>query len=513
LLDRGTPGRSRSSNANVAGTLWDSADSAGDRQAVVMRGRAVSYDSLRARAAAVAAALRQAGVQANERAAIFLERDADAAAVFFGVLAAGAVAVVINETLRPRQVEHILAQTDAVALLTSATMLARQPRALQTVATILRVADVPKRDEFEPTSRLESDVAQIIHTSGSTGLPKGATITHGNLRAGIKAVTESIGITGDDRIASLLPFSFNYGGSQLLCSVASAATLVIERSPVPQQIVTTLRNEGVTVLPAVPPLWLQLLAAPAFTSAPIDSLRAMTNTGGRLPVEAVRKLRAAQPGASLFLMYGLTEAFRGTCLDPAEVDRHPDSIGRAIPGGEIMVLRDDGTPCGPGEVGELVQRGPTVGLGYWKDPGATALAFRPNPLRPAGTPDRERVLFSGDLVRRDEDGLLYFLGRRDRMIKTMGYRVSPDEVAEVLYASGQIVECVVDAEPDALRGDLIIARVVLAKEGCTKRLRAFCRGELPRYMQPARIDVLDALPRTTSGKYDMESVREKEPVA
>jgi acyl-coenzyme A synthetase/AMP-(fatty) acid ligase len=202
-------------------------------------------------------------------------------------------------------------------------------------------------------------------------------------------------------------------------------------------------------------------------------------------------------------MYGLTEAFRATCLDPEEVDRHPDSIGRAIPGAEIMVLRDDQTPCEPGEVGELVQRGPTVGLGYWKDPETTARVFRPNPLRPAGAPDLERVVFSGDLVRRDEQGFLYFLGRRDRMIKTMGYRVSPDEVADVLYASGQIVEGIVDTEPDDGRGDRIIARVVLAPGGAMERLCAFCRAELPRYMQPARIEVCAALRRMPSGKHDV----------
>ena len=257
------------------------------------------------------------------------------------------------------------------------------------------------------------------------------------------AVTSYLGITENDRIASLLPFSFDYGFNQLLCSVGTGATLVVETSPIPQRIVETIRSRRITVLPAVPPLWLQLLSVEAFRSERLEALRMMTNTGGRLPAEAVRKLRRAQPHADLVLMYGLTEAFRSSYLSPEKVDRKPNSIGRAIPGAELLVLREDLTPCRPGEVGQLVHRGPTVTLGYWDDPEATDKVFRPNPLRPAGAPDSERVAFSGDLVYRDEEGDLFFVSRPDGMIKTLGYRVSPDEVVEVLYASGEIVEAVV----------------------------------------------------------------------
>jgi acyl-CoA synthetase (AMP-forming)/AMP-acid ligase II len=257
----------------------------------------------------------------------------------------------------------------------------------------------------------------------------------------------------------------------------------------------------------VPPLWLQLLATETFRAEPLARLRAMTNTGGRLPVEAVRTLRQSQPQAELFLMYGLSEAFRSTYLPPGEVDRHPDSIGQAIPGAEILILHEDLTPCGPGEVGELVHRGPTVALGYWDDPEATAKVFRPHPLRPAGVPAAERVVFSGDLVRWGEDGWLYYVARRDRMIKTLGYRVSPDEIAEALYASGQVREGIVGAEPDAERGERIVAYVVLVDGGSVDLLEGFCRIELPRYMQPSRIEVRLELPRTSSGKHDLNAAR------
>ena len=500
----------RALNPNVALMLWDSAEHHGDRPAIVQRDRSVDYASLRARASAIGAALLAAGARADDRVAILLERGADAAAALFGVMGVGCVAVVLDETLRPRQIEHILSDAGTVAVLTSNEMLGRQPRALLTSARLLDVHTVAATDELQPCPRLGSDLAQIIYTSGSTGLPKGVTITHANLWAGMRAVTSYLGITLADRIASLLPFSFDYGCNQLLCAVGTGSALVVIRTPVPQQIVAKLRGERVSVLPAVPPLWLQLLQVPGFVSTPMTSLRIMTNTGGQLPVDAVRRLRAAHPDASLVLMYGLTEAFRATYLPPGEVDARPGSIGQAIPGAEILVLRQDLTPCADGEVGELVQRGPTVAAGYWGNPEATARVFRPNPLRPSGAPDHERVVFSGDLVRRDGDGFLYFVGRRDRMIKTLGHRVSPEEVADVLYASGEIAEGVVDAEPDDVRGERIVGYVVLAPGGSLARLEAFCRREMPRYMQPSRIELRDTLPRTSSCKHDVRAARTTE---
>jgi acyl-CoA synthetase (AMP-forming)/AMP-acid ligase II len=403
-------------------------------------------------------------------------------------------------------VEYILSHAQARAVVTSANLLARQPRPLQSSAAVITTEQTPGSQELVPRARIGSDLAQIIYTSGSTGQPKGVTLSHANLWAGMQSVSSYLNITSDDRIASLLPFSFDYGFNQLLCAFGQGATLIVEHSPVPQQIAATLRNQAVSVLAAVPPLWLQLLTAECFRAHPLPCLRAMTNSGGRLPVEAIRTLRQAHPQARLFLMYGLTEAFRSTYLDPAEVDQYPDSIGRAIPGAEILVLRDDLTICDPEEVGELIHRGPTVAMGYWNDPERTARVFRPNPLQPQGAPATERVVFSGDLVRRDAAGRLYYVARRDRLIKSLGYRVSPDEVAEALYASGEVVEGVVTSEPDPSRGERIVAYVVLRDGGSLERLESFCGTELPRYMQPSRIEVRSAIPRTTSGKHDIRLV-------
>jgi acyl-CoA synthetase (AMP-forming)/AMP-acid ligase II len=435
-----------------------------------------------------------------------MHRDADAAAAYFGVLATGGVAVVMAEGLRPRQVEHIVGHSGASVLLCSADTLKRMPRQVKTPARRLDPAEVPDRGELAPLPRVAGDVAQIVYTSGSTGLPKGVTFSHGNLRAGARAVVRYLGIEPDDRLASVLPFSFDYGLNQLLCAVATGAALIVERAPVAARVVRTVVEARVSVLACVPPLWLQLLSTDAF-QAPLESLRLMTNTGGRLPVPAVQRLREVQPQAKLVLMYGLTEAFRSTYLPPERVDKKPGSIGRAIPEAEVVVIGPDGRECAPGETGELVHRGPTVALGYWNEPEATAQRYRPNPVRPPGTPDSERVVYSGDLVRRDDEGDLFFVGRRDAMIKTMGYRISPDEIAEVLHASGQVAEAVVTSEPDAVRGAAIVARVVLAPGGAVDDLTAFARAELPSYMLPSRVEEVDELPRTATGKYDSARVR------
>lgn len=498
---------------NFALALWATADRVPENDAIDDRDAITSYGALRAQAAGIARTLADTGIRPGDRVAIWMDRSAASAAAFFGVLAAGGVAIMVNEVLRPRQVEHILRHSTASVLLTSADMLARQGRALETDATVVDVATLPATGEFAPVPRVGRDYAQIIYTSGSTGLPKGVTWMHANLWAGTRAVVHYVEVTESDRLASLLPFSFDYGFNQFLCATFTGATLVIERSPVPQQIVTTLRTKRVTVLACVPPLWLQLVSAPEFRREPIATLRAMTNTGGRIPVEGVRELRRLQPQARLFLMYGLTEAFRGTYLPPDEVDAHPDSMGRAIPGSEIFVLREDGALCDDDEVGELVQRGSTVAAGYWNDPATTATVYRSNPLRPVGAPDDERVVFSGDLVRRDKDGLLYYVGRRDRVIKTLGMRVSPDEIADVLYASGHVVEGIIGTEDDAVRGTRIIAYVVLKSESSLPALEGFCRRELPRHMHPARYEVLNELPRTTSGKFDLRSVQESLPAS
>jgi len=497
--------------SNLASLLWRAGERQGDRPAVIERSSVVHLAPLAARAGAVATVLVDHAVRPGDRVAVFLDRGADAVAALFGTYAAGAVAVVVNDRFRPRQIEHVLGHSGASVLLTTPEMLERQHRNLETAARVVFPDHLPKAASFAPVNRISPDLAQIIYTSGSTGLPKGVVFTHGALNAGIRAVSSYLELLPDDRVASLLPFSSVYGLNQVLTAVACGASLVVERSPVPHQMVVGLAEHGTTILAAVPPLWIQLLGVPDFREGALRGLRIAQNAGGHLSPEIVRRVRAALPDTRLFLQYGMTETFRGTYLPPEEIERRPGSMGRAMPDTEIMVLDDDEQPVADGSVGELVHRGPTIALGYWNDPEATSRTFRPHPQRPAGAPATERVVFSGDMVRRDADGYFFFVSRRDRMIKTMGFRVGPDEVADALHASGEIRETVIDAEPDPERGERIVAYVVLREDGSIQRLERFCRAELPSYSQPAQYVTRDQLPRLASGKYDLAAIRQGNP--
>lgn len=492
--------------ASLYGLLARTAADAPHAIAIAHGDAQLTYAQLEARAGAVADLLAQRGVREGDRVAILLERSAEAVACFFGILRRGGIAVVINDRLRPRQMEHVLGDSGASALLTSAEMLGRQPRPLDTSALVLDVADAGA-GSAPPVTREATDVAVIVYTSGSSGLPKGVAHTHGGLMTGVEIVVGYLAMHADDRVASLLPLSSVYGMNQMLCTVKAGGTLLIELSPLAHQIVTALRARGVTIMAGVPPLWLQLLAVPDFAARPIATLRQLQNAGGHLPADAVRKLRAAQPQAQIFLQYGMTETFRSTFLPPADIDQRPDSMGRAMPDTEILVVREDGSPCDPDETGELVHLGTTLAAGYWNAPEATSATFRRHPFDPAR---EDRAVFSGDMVRRDAAGYLYFVGRRDRMIKTLGFRVGPDEIGDVVHASGEVREVVVVGEPDPDRGERIVAHVVLKPEGSLDRLTRFCKAELPRHMHPARYQGWDKLPRLASGKYDLETLKQQQ---
>jgi amino acid adenylation domain-containing protein len=490
---------SRSSFANL---LRHAGNAFGDRIALVHGKEKMSFADLNRRAGQIAQALRGIGIEPGDVCAVLAKDPRDAAAAFFAALGVGAMGINMNELYRSRQIEFVLTHSRARAILVNREVLDNLPRPVVSSAEIIVLEDIGNAAvDFTPVARDPTTPAQITYTSGSTGQPKGVLMSHENLWAGVRVVSSYLGLREDDRIAGLLPFSFVYGFNQLTTALFVGATLVVERSTLPQDIVATLRRERVTVLAAVPPLWQQLLGIAAFRDQPLEHLRIVTNAGGRLPPSSVRELRRAQPQAKLFLMYGLTEVFRSTFLAPEEVDSHPDSMGRAVPESVVYVLNDEGHQAQPGEVGELLHGGPSVAIGYFGDPEATATVFRPNPFFRPGEPTR--VVFSGDLVRRDEEGRLYYVGRRDRMIKTLGFRVSPDEVCDVVQASGLVAESAVVTEPDSQRGERIVACIVLRPEASLDQVRRFCGIELPRYMQPARYVCLSAIPRNPSGKHDL----------
>lgn len=498
------------SNGNFANLLVNAARQFGDTPAIVARTGTTSFDDLARRSSAIAQLLVESGVGQGATCAILLNDPTDAAATFFASLGIGAIGINVNELYRPRQIEYVLNHSRAKVLLTSDTVLQQLPRRLAAETRIVFVdAARVTADRLEVRGAADNGPAQVTYTSASTGQPKGVVTSHRALWAGVRIVADYLGLRRDDRIAGLLPFSFVYGFNQLTTALYTGATLVVERSVLAAEIVATLRRERVTVVAGVPPLWRQLLGVPDFRNTPLPDLRVMTCAGGRLSPASVQELRRAQPQARLFLMYGLTEVFRSAYLDPSEVDAHPDSMGRAIPESVVYVVGDNGRIAEDGEIGELVHGGPTVAIGYLHDPDATQRTFRPNPFLEAGSLEPRTVVFSGDLVRRDAEGRLYYVSRRDHLIKTLGYRVSPDEINDVLHASGEVQDAAVVTEPDSLRGESILACVVLRDDGSLDRLTRFAKVELPRHMQPARFLVLDTIPRNASGKHDIPALKEQ----
>ena len=465
------------------------------------------------------------GLQRFERVAVYLEKRFDAVIALFGAASAGCVFVPVNPILKPGQVGHILNDCNVKVLVTSPERLELLRPVLQagsdlrTVVLvgekwvdglagieIVRWSELGTLPNRLPWRVIDTDMAAILYTSGSTGKPKGVVLSHRNLVAGAASVSQYLDNHSDDRILSVLPLSFDYGLSQLTTAFHAGACAVLMNYLLPRDVIRVAERERITGLAAVPPLWIQLarLEWPAGTDG---YLRYITNSGGAMPTATLHALRAKLPKTKPFLMYGLTEAFRSTYLRPEELDRRPDSIGKAIPNAEIIVVRPDGTACGPGEEGELVHRGALVSLGYWNDPEKTAERFKPSPGQADGLPMPEMAVWSGDTVKMDGDGFLYFVGRRDEMIKTSGYRVSPSEVEEVVYAVPVITEAAAVGVPHPLLGQAVVLVVFSAAwdDQVAAQILQVCKRELPGFMVPLRIIPRDGpLPRNPNGKIDRQ---------
>ena len=501
-----------------------SAHKAPGAPALSHKGRSFDYSWLAGQMARFAAALKTLRIGKLERVGIFLPKQPENVVAMFGAALAGTAFVPVNSLLKPAQVAYILRDCNVRVLVTSPERAAMVATELAECPDLCHLVIVGSGDATAPSPVIkvhrwdellagapacgfhrviDSDLVSIFYTSGSTGRPKGVVLSHRNMVTGAHSVAEYLGNVASDRLMAVLPLSFDYGFSQLSTAFHSGASVVLLDYLLPRDVVVQAGREHVTGLAGVPPLWSQL-ADLEWPAAARDSLRYITNSGGAMPVATLRKLRAALPATQPFLMYGLTEAFRSTYLPPAELDHRPESMGKAIPNAEILVVRPDGTECAPNEPGELVHRGALVSLGYWNDAVKTAERFKPAPAQDRALVLAEIAVWSGDTVRRDEEGFLYFVGRRDEMIKTSGYRVSPTEVEEVVFATGLVGDAAAVGVNHPKLGQAIVI-VVTPAPGATadsSRLLDACKRSLPLYMLPQHIDWRDSLPRNPNGKYD-----------
>ncbi len=418
---------------------------------------------------------------------------------------AGLVHVPINPLLKRSQVRHILQDSGARLLIATPSRLSGlEPMDVPQECAILAEGDALSQaaaaQPIAPSAADPDELAAILYTSGSTGKPKGVMLSHANMWLGAQSVATYLGLADDDVTLAVLPLSFDYGQNQLLSTWYAGGQVVPLDYLAPRDVMKAVARHGVTTLAAVPPLWVQV-AELDWPDEIAGQLRRLTNSGGALTVDLVRRLRQIFPQARLFAMYGLTEAFRSTFLDPDLIDSHPTSMGRAIPHAEILVIGDDGAETADDEEGELVHCGPLVAQGYWQDPVRTDERFKP---APPGSVYGGMAVWSGDRVKRAADGLLYFVGRRDAMIKSAGNRISPQEIEEAALASGLVAEAVALGIPDVRLGHAVhlIVRAARNASDPEQELPRYLLKELPNFMQPKEIHWRTAMPISPNGKID-----------
>ena len=501
--------------------LEKSAEKFPDKIALVCQGERLTYQQINSSANRLAKGLKDFGVERGDRVAIFLENSVEAVLSIFGILKADAVFVVINPTTKKDKLTYILNNCRVKTLITNSDKLdllnevlqkthsvksvilaGKQESEVQTSLPDKRVSYFDKVLNSYPDNPLENknidlDLASIIYTSGTTGSPKGVMLSHLNMVSASNSITQYLENTSDDVILNVLPLSFDYGLYQVLMGFKIGGRVILEKSFLyPYVIIDLMLKEKVTGFPGVPTIFAILLQLEDLKKQNFDSLRYITNTAAALPIAFIKKIRETFPKAKLYSMYGLTECKRVSFLPPEELDRRPNSIGKGMPNEEVYILNESGQKVEPGEVGELVVRGSNVMLGYWELPEETAKVLKPGPL------PWERFLYTGDLFKMDEEGFLYFVGRKDDIIKCRGEKVSPKEIENVLYNLEGVLETAVVGVPDEILGQAIKAFVVL-KEGIIlseNDILRYCQKNLEDFMVPKYLELVETLPKTESGK-------------
>ncbi len=499
--------------------LWEVADRLPDKTALASRTDSVTFGDLHQYVLATAESLYELGIRPGDRVGVCMEKSVDQACVILGIMFANAVVVPILPRLKEHNIQHIIENSGMVALVCDSIRL----KEVSQFASMTKLVtghgeideDLPNlaymRRHIQPRMRFDrigSDNAAIIYSSGSTGRPKGILISHRNLADGAYIVSQYLGTVEDDRICTPLSFNFDYGLNQLWQTLLKGCTLYLHDFVLPNDLFTQLAEDAVTGLPVMPVLITQMFDSRLYrpnSDLDFSSLRYICSSGGRLSGKMLDNMRTAFPETKIYSMYGLTEAFRSTYLEPDKLVSRPTSIGKAIPDVQILVLDAEGKECPPNVAGELVHRGGCVSKGYWCDPESTARVFRTHPDFPG-----EMLVYSGDSVTRDEEGYLYFVSRLDDMIKTQGFRVSPTEVeTEILYHP-EINAAVAFGTPNITIGeDIVCAYTTVNGQALGERLlRAFLKDKIPRHMVPAYFIHFDDFPITgNQGKIDRKSVK------
>ncbi len=473
-----------------------------DKPALISGERTVSYAELDNLVERFASGLQERGVGTGDRVAIVLPNDVDAVIALQGALRVGAAIMPMHPSVKHARLASVLRRAEPALVVCDEARAVTSRQAAEEAGGVPVFADVEELSADgpgQPYSAADADLAALMHTSGSTGGPKGVMLTQRNLSFVIGSIAEYLRISEEDRILCVLPLSFGYGLSQLMLCMRTGATLVLEAGvALPGRIVQLLEQHRITGMPAVPTVFGVLLTLSGLAERELPDLRFLTNAGAGLPTPVVAEVRRTFPRTELHLMYGQTECVRISSLPPDQVDQRPASSGLPIPGTECWIEDDEGNRLGPGEVGELMVRGEHVTDGYWRNPAATAERLR------QGRSPEERVMATNDLFRADEEGFLYFVSRRDDIIKSRGEKVPPRDVEEAIYGDPAVKEVAVVGVPDRLLGEAVHAHVS-PREGeelDPAALKRLCAEELEDYMVPQQVVIHEELPRNTNGKID-----------
>ncbi|MQA76154.1 MAG: AMP-binding protein [Solirubrobacterales bacterium] len=478
-----------------------------DKVAVIAPEGELTYAALDRAADRLAAGLAGLGVRRSDRVALLFANSLEATIAIYAVWRAGAAISPLHPTVKAEKLAYVLGDAGARALVCDAERAETAGAAVEHAPDPVRVvvgAESVAGDGSPPADPVSVDLAGVVYTSGSTGEPKGVALTHANMTFVADSIIEYLEMGEADRVLCVMPLSFGYGLYQLLTCVRARATLVLEPGfAFAGRVVSVLEEQRITTLPGVPTVFQVLLSLKGLAERPLPDLRTLTNAGAPLPEPTARELRRAFPDARLYLMYGQTECQRVCYLPPDQVDERPTSVGIAIPGTEAWVEDADGNVAATGAVGELMIRGAHLMQGYWGKPEATAAKLRP------GRWPWEREMASGDLFRRDEDGYLYFVSRRDDIIKSRGEKVVPREIEDILHQAAGVREAAVVGVPDRLLGEAVVAHVAPQSdhELDPGALRRLCAERLEDYMVPKQVVIHDELPRTGNGKLDRAALR------